>query len=83
MGDAAVARMSDTRRAILTVLREAGWFMSAPEIAQQTGRKPNAVHQQLFKMVKAGEVVRAGRGKFGLPPEVINSGKTSQEDDDD
>jgi len=83
MGDATEARLSETRKAILTVLKEAGWFMSAGEIAQQTGRKANTIHQQLFQMLKAGQVVRAGRGKYGLPPEVFTGNPGSREDDDD
>jgi DNA-binding transcriptional ArsR family regulator len=85
IGDAAEARLSDTRKAILSVLKEAGTFgpMTAGEIAQQTGRRANTVHQQLFQMLKAGLVIRTGRGKYGLPPEVITGGRSRREDDDD
>jgi hypothetical protein len=81
LGDLAEARLSDTRQAILKVLRESGWFMSPQEIAQQTGRKPNGIHQQLFKMAKAGEVIRSARNKYGLPPEVIRGDLPNESDD--
>jgi hypothetical protein len=72
IGDAAEARVSDTRAAILAVLAEAGFFMSVGDIAVQVGRTRNTVDQQLWQMVKAGIVERHGRGKYGLPGRVID-----------
>jgi hypothetical protein len=91
VGDATETRLSETRAAILKVLKEAGWFMGAGEIATQVNRSRNTVDQQLFKMVKAGEVIRAGRGKYGLPPDVFDGDREDvvvplhgvREDDDE
>ena len=72
LGDAAEARQSDVRSRILKHMRDAGWFLTPTEIASQTGLRRNAVDQRLFQMVKAGEVVKAGRGKYGLPDVEID-----------
>ena len=73
LGDAAETHLSDVRRKILNHLREAGWFLTPSEIASQTGLTRNQVDQRLFQMLKAGDVVKAGRAKYGLPSaEIIN-----------
>ena len=85
IGDAAEARVSDTRAAILAVLGEAAWFMSVSDIAAQVGRARNTVDQQLFKMVKEGVVERKGRGKYGLSGKVgvVVEGDFGRDRDDD
>jgi len=75
LGDPTETRQSDTRSKILDHMREAGWFMTPAEIAANTGLRPNVVSQQLFQMVKAGQVRRAGRGKYGLPEVEVEGGK--------
>jgi len=89
LGDAQEARQSDVRTKILRHMREAGWFLTPGEIASQTGLRRNTVDQRLFQMVKAGEVVKAGRGKYGLPDVEIEGGNVTplreepKEPDDD
>jgi hypothetical protein len=82
MGDAAEARVSDTRAAILAVLREATFVMSVGEIAVQVGRARNTVDQQLWKMVKEGLVERQGRGSYALPGKVTVVEGGRRDDDD-
>jgi DNA-binding IclR family transcriptional regulator len=79
LGDAAETRVSDTRKAIMTVLQDAGWLMSVHDIARQVNRPRNVVDQQLFKMLKDGQVTRQGRGMYGLPTVVIEGGKDDDE----
>lgn len=66
-GDAAEVRRTDERRVILDALTEAAAPLSPSEIASATGMPSNNVRQLLFKMAKAGEVEKAGRGRY-LPP---------------
>jgi len=74
VGNPAEEQASETRRKILAFMREAGWFVTPAEIATQTGLRPNVVSQRLFQMTKAGEVMRRGRGKYGLPGVEIEGG---------
>jgi hypothetical protein len=86
IGDAAEARVSDTRSSILKVLGEAGFFMSVSDIATQVGLPRNRVDQQLWQMVQVGMVERHGRGMYGLPGKVIEGDKVvplRPDDDDD
>jgi AAA domain len=83
MGDASESRLSEVRSKILKHLRDAGWFLTPHEIASQTGLRRNAVDQRLFQMVKAGEVIRVGRGKYGLPKHEIDGGKPDEPGNDD
>jgi hypothetical protein len=82
LGDAAEARETDTRARILRHMREAGWLLTAAEIAAQTGLRKNTVEVNLFRMFKLGDVVRVGRGKYGLP-DVIHDGGRGDGDDED
>jgi hypothetical protein len=70
LGAAADVRRSDERRAILDAIDEAGEPMSPTQIADALGILRNNVKQLLFKMVRAGEVAKAGPGKYGLPSQV-------------
>lgn len=68
LGDAHEVRRSDERRLILDALADAGEPMSPSEIADAMGLTRNNVKQLLFKMAKAGEVVRSGkRGQYAVP----------------
>ena len=82
LGDAAESRQSDIRTKILKTLREAGWLLTPGEIASLTGLRRNTVDQRLLQMFKAGEVVRLGRGKYGLPDVVVDGGRPDEEDPD-
>jgi hypothetical protein len=75
LGDAVEARQSDVRARILKHMREAGWLLTAGEIASQTGLRKNTVEVNLFRMFKAGDVCKVGRGKYGLPDVVVDGDK--------
>lgn len=62
---------SETRNRVLRHLAQAGWFLSPGEIATGLGIKRNAADQTLYRMLKAGEIVKVGRGKYGLPQEAV------------
>jgi hypothetical protein len=89
LGEAGENRTSENRRKIIRHMRDAGWFMTVSEIASQTGLKRSVVDVQLFRMLKAGEVIKAGRGKYGLPETEIDGDvvvpfrpRTDEKDDD-
>jgi hypothetical protein len=82
LGDASEARQSDVRLRILRHMREAGWLLTPGEIASQTGLRRNTVDQRLFQMFKAGEVVKLGRGKYGLPDVIRDGGKPPENDEE-
>jgi hypothetical protein len=67
LGEASEIRRSGERGAILAALLDAGGAMTPGELAAETGQKGDNVRRLLGKMTKAGEVVRAGRGKYVHP----------------
>ena len=66
-GEAVEVRRTDERGAVLAALEDADEPMSPGEVAVATGHRRNAVDQLLFKMSKAGEVLKAGRGRYVHP----------------
>lgn len=63
-GDAAKVRMTSERQAILEALQDADEPLSPSEIAHAI-RMPNQnVRQLLVSMVKAGEILKVGRGRY-------------------
>ena len=72
-GEASQVRRTDERQTILEILDDADETMSPGEVADATGCSRNNVKQLLFKMAKAGEVLKAGRGKYvsGNRPELL------------
>lgn len=67
LGDAAEVRRTDERGAILTVLNAAIEPMNPNDIANAADMKRNNVDRLLGKMAMAGEVLKAGRGKYVHP----------------
>ena len=67
IGDMAEVRRSDERTEILAALREEGAPMSPRDVTDVTGQSYTAIRQTLVRMAKAGEVVKAGRGKYAHP----------------
>ena len=65
LGDAAEVRRSDERSVILVTLQEACEPMSPAEVADVIGAPRNNVKQLLYKMSKAGEVLKLP-GRRGL-----------------
>ncbi|WP_234050734.1 MULTISPECIES: AAA family ATPase [unclassified Xanthobacter] len=66
-GDAAAVRRTTERSAILDALEGADEPMSPGEIAIAASMKRNNVDYLLHQMGKAGEVLKAGRGKYVHP----------------
>ena len=64
LGDAAEVRRSDERKAILAALAKAEGPLSPGEVAKLLGRSRDAVQQTLGRMVRDGEIAKAGRGKY-------------------
>ena len=68
LGEAEEVRKTDERSVILALLKDADEPMSPAEVADATGMARNNVKQLLFKMAKAGEVVKVkGRGRYIHP----------------
>jgi hypothetical protein len=67
LGTASDVRRTDERGSVLDALADAGEPMSPTEIADATCMPGNNVRQLLFKMVKAGEIVKEGRGRYRHP----------------
>lgn len=63
-GDAAKVRLTSERQAILDALQDADEPMSPTDIADATQMSNQNVRQLLVSMVKAGEVSKAGRGRY-------------------
>jgi hypothetical protein len=72
VGVASEVQRSDERKAILDALAAAGDSgLSVAEVMGATGRSDrNAVYQLLWKMIRDGEVQRAGRGTYSLPGKI-------------
>lgn len=76
-GAAADVRKSDERRAVLDAMEEAGEPMTPTQICDATGMPSGNVRPLLFKMVKSGDIEKAGRGKYALPGKAGNIGNTA------
>lgn len=69
MGNAAEIAYGERRQAIFAALREANAAMTSHEIAEETEIHRNTVKTLLRRMLKKGEVEKAGRGRYQLPKE--------------
>jgi hypothetical protein len=78
LGDAAEVQRSETRSTILEVLGAATESLSPEQIGVATGLKRNTVDQRLYRMVKSGEVIQYGRGRYAHPDKakVLSSHKS-------
>lgn len=68
MGEATDVRRSGERNKIIAALSDHGEPMTPAEIATAVGMPNLNVRQLLFKMAKAGEVHKAGKGRYWLEP---------------
>ncbi|HEX2554730.1 MAG TPA: AAA family ATPase [Microvirga sp.] len=77
-GQAAEVRRTDERGAILALLEEADEPMTPTEISALTNSKSGATRKLLHVMAKAGEVMKAGRGRYVHPDrtDLIPKGNT-------
>ncbi len=67
LGNASEVRRTDERVEILSVLIEATEPMNPRDLSIASGMPRNNTDQLLFKMAKAGEVLKAGRGMYVHP----------------
>jgi hypothetical protein len=87
LGDVSDVRRTDERSKILSALLTADEPMNPKEISVATGNSRNSTDQLLYKMMRAGEVEKAGRGRYIHPnrPELRKIDKkirNSQETDE-
>jgi hypothetical protein len=69
LGTAAEVHRSGERKRVIDVLREAGAPLQAKDIQVAAGlRNRNATDVLLGKMARDGEIIRADRGRYTLPP---------------
>lgn len=66
-GNADVYRMSQERRLVVELLRQASEPMAPREIAEALDRTEGSVKMLLGEMVKDGEVAHPGRGQYTIP----------------
>ena len=66
VGDAGDFAMSCTRRLVLDALRDGE--TKPRDIAMVTGIPQNSVHQMLFQMHRAGEILKVARGQYSVSP---------------
>ena len=66
MGDAEEYRKSETRRAIVKVLKEADEPLGPKDVAELLDMPENRVKQRLYQMSKDGEVKVVSRGRYEL-----------------
>jgi RecA-family ATPase len=71
LGEASEVRRSETRRTIIEVLADATEALSPEQIAVATDIKRNAVDQRLYRMVKDGEAVKVGSGRYVHPNKAV------------
>lgn len=80
MGEAADVRKTDERRTIIDELKGADEPMGPSDLAAATGMAVGNIRFLLHKMGKAGEVLKAGYGKYAHPdnpPNTANTANTS------
>jgi hypothetical protein len=83
LGEASAVQRSAERARVITVLTEAGRPLSVGEIVAETGFKRNAADVLLGRMAKEREIVRVGRGRYGLPGQAPNSRQIGQKERSD
>jgi RecA-family ATPase len=64
LGNAADVRRSDERSVILAAINDNNGPMTPSELTAATGRPSGNIRQLLWKMVKAGELYKLGRGRY-------------------
>ena len=77
LGDAEYYSMSDERRAVLRLLRQAEAPLGPQELAGMLGHENTVnLRRLLHKMKEAGQVAAPGYGKYALPPTPGHTGHT-------
>jgi hypothetical protein len=87
LGEASDVRRSDERSVIIETLRDNREPMTPTELAAALGKQPNNIKQLTFKMAKAGELHRVGKGRYWTDPvhphNPDNRSNPDEGDDDD
>jgi hypothetical protein len=87
LGEASDVRRSDERSVIIEALTDNREPMTPSELAIALGKQPNNIKQLLFKMAKAGELHRVGKGRYWTDPvhphNSDNRSNSSEGDDDE
>lgn len=81
LGEAADVRRSDERIKIIAALTDHGEPMTPAEVSTATGKPGLSVRQLLFKMAKAGEVYKAGGGRYWIDPPAPSTPRNSDNAD--
>lgn len=68
LGEASEVRRSDERLVIAEALRDNQAPMTPSELAGALGSPSNNIKQLLFKMARAGELFRVGKGRYWVSP---------------
>jgi hypothetical protein len=92
VGEASEVRRTDERKEILDVLKDADEPMSPSDLTAATGMQNGNLRQLLFKMAKAAEVLKSGRGRYihparrdldnNSPPDNIDNKVTKGDEDE-
>jgi hypothetical protein len=82
LGPAADVRRSDEREAILSVVIDEDEPITIADIVATTGMSRNNVKQLLFKMAKAGELLKSGRGRYLHPSKTTADNHDNQVTDE-
>jgi hypothetical protein len=83
LGDAGEVRMSDERKRVVEVLKEAGEPMSLARIVEATGLAYANAGSLLHRMAKAGELLKARRGSYALPGDPCKVGQDAKMEEED
>jgi hypothetical protein len=83
LGEAGEIRRTDERAEILSLLIDADEPLNPRDIAIGASMPRNNVDQLLFKMAKAGEVLKAGRGRYVHPERTDLREDTTSSDKND
>lgn len=85
LGEASDVRRSDERAVIVSTLTDNREAMTPGELAAALGKQSNNIKQLLFKMAKAGEVYRVGKGRYWLEPTAPDNpdNRDNRDGDDD
>jgi hypothetical protein len=81
LGEAADVRRSDERTQIIAALNDHGEPMTPADLSTATGKPGPNVRQLLFKMAKAGEVHKAGGGRYWINPPIPSNPRNTDNAD--
>jgi hypothetical protein len=83
LGEASVVRRSVERNRVIAAIAERGGSASVSEIMPEVELNRNALDLLLGRMVRHGEIVRIGRGKYARPGQHAEAGQIGQKERSD